>query len=74
MSLIGRTESGSGEYSSYYETGSISAGTRKIHIRRFVSRRKAFEDTAALSLSVDGYVTVNRNGLEIASFYRGEKR
>jgi hypothetical protein len=59
-------------FMTYYETGSISAGTKRFHKKTFASKKKAVEHARKLSKFKNrGYVTVNKGGREVAECYKG---
>jgi hypothetical protein len=57
-------------YSTYYETSLPNLDT-KMHIRRFTTLKGAREHARLESIQSKGYVTVERNGFEIAAYYNG---
>ena len=63
----------SASFTTYYETGSLRDGTWQPHKKAHHSRQAASREAAALSKTTGGFVTVARNGLEIASYLHGRR-
>lgn len=59
-------------YYTYYETGSLRAGTLKSHRRRFGTLKAALVVAGNISRRRGGYVTVDKGGLEVAVCHRGK--
>jgi len=60
-------------FGTYHETGSLSAGTHQSHISRFRTSAAAKAHARELSRRTDGWVTVRKNGVEIASYLNGSR-
>lgn len=69
---VGGTLAGSGEYKTYYETGSLRAGTHKIHIRKYKTKKRAVEAARRLSRASREWVAIMRGGFEVGACYNGK--
>ena len=61
------------EFNTYYETGIVRRGTIRSHRTSHNSKTTAIKQACELSLKTGGYVTVMKNGLEVAACHRGKK-
>ncbi len=61
------------KFTTYYETGSIRRGSSKAHKTAHASKAAAVKKACALSEKSGGYVTVMKNGVEVAACYGGKK-
>jgi hypothetical protein len=60
-------------FKTYYETGSARRGTIKFHHTEHRTKKAAVDKACALSKRTKGFVTVMRNGIEVASCLRGKR-
>jgi transposase-like protein len=59
-------------YTTHYESG--SGGRKRFHHGTPTSLKKAIEQACRLSKKTGGYVTVEKNGREVASCYKGSQK
>jgi hypothetical protein len=59
-------------FRTYYNTGSVRKGTDRAQTTFHRSKRAAMKEACRLSKFTKGYVTVDRNGIEVGSCFRGK--
>lgn len=57
----------------YYETGTIARGNKRFHRTKHRSKRAAVAKACAISARTRGFVTVMRNGIEVAACNSGKR-